>query len=234
MTVEEGQKEKNKQESKKIEKNPSFAIIWVSYTNKRVEEEQDYMMNPYGRTEARTKTYERRREKIRGIKELAEKYIEYMQEVERNPERYSSIFEEWESFRIRIVDQEGEEIEINKEIIARKAIEMIEIQEIMELDRGGRKMSNKIIEEICDELKVDSIPFYNAIEIKGKTVILNRERLAEEIEAKRGMTYEEFIESEHQIMNNSEEEIEEAIEKLRSYYKENLIIYIKKNTRRRE
>ncbi len=74
MTVEECQKEKNK----KLEKNSSFAILWVSYTHKRVEEEQDYLMNPYGRTEVRTETYERRREKIRGIKELAEKYIEYM------------------------------------------------------------------------------------------------------------------------------------------------------------
>ncbi|MBA7584250.1 hypothetical protein ES708_26203 [subsurface metagenome] len=64
-------------------------------------------------------------------------------------------------------------------------------------------------------------------------MILNRERLAEEIEEKRGMKYEEFLESNHQIMNNSEEEIEETIEKLRSYYKENLIIFIKKNIRRR-
>ena len=95
-------------------------------------------------------------------------------------------------------------------------------------------MSYEEIDKICDKLKVDSIPFNNAIEIKGKIVILNRERLEEEIEAKRGMTYEEFIESEHQIMNNSEEEIEEAIEKLRSYYKENLIIFIKKNRRKRE
>ncbi len=95
-------------------------------------------------------------------------------------------------------------------------------------------MSYEEIEEICDELKVDSIPFYNAIEIKGKTVILDRERLEEEIEAKKGMTYEEFRESEHTIMNNSEEEIEKTIDKLRSYYKENLIIFIKKNTRRGE
>ncbi|MBA7516732.1 hypothetical protein ES705_08780 [subsurface metagenome] len=80
MTVEECQKEKNK----KLEKN-SFTILWVSYTNKRVEEEIEYMMNPYGRTEVRTNTYESKREKIRGIKELAEKYIEYMGEVERNP-----------------------------------------------------------------------------------------------------------------------------------------------------
>ncbi len=139
MTVEECQKEKCKQENKKLEGKTSFAIIWVNYTNKRVEEEMDYMMNPYGRTETRTQTYESKRERIRGIKELAEKYIEYMGEVERNPERYSSIFEEWESFRIRIVDQEGEEIEINQEIIARKAIEMIEIQEIMESEEeGGR------------------------------------------------------------------------------------------------
>ena len=92
-------------------------------------------------------------------------------------------------------------------------------------------MSYEEIDEICDELKVDSIPFYNAIEFKGKTVILNREKLAEEIEEKRGMTYEEFLESDHQIMNNSEEEIEEAIEKIRSYYKENLIIFIKKKRR---
>lgn len=89
-------------------------------------------------------------------------------------------------------------------------------------------MNNKIIDEICDELKVDSIPFYNAIEIKGKTVILDREKLVEEIEAKKWMTYEEFLESDHLIMNNSEEEIEKTIDKLRSYYKENLIIYIKK------
>ena len=95
-------------------------------------------------------------------------------------------------------------------------------------------MSNKIIDKICDELKVDSITFYNAIEIKGKTVILDRGKLAEEIEAKKGMTYEEFLESEHLIMYNSEEEIEEAIEKLRSYYKENLIIFIKKKNRRGE
>ena len=95
-------------------------------------------------------------------------------------------------------------------------------------------MSYEEIDEICDELKVDSIPFYNAIEFKGKTVILDREKLAEEIEEKRGMTYEEFLESDHQIMNNTEEEIEEAIEKLRSYYKENLIIFIKKNRRRGE
>jgi uncharacterized protein YlzI (FlbEa/FlbD family) len=95
-------------------------------------------------------------------------------------------------------------------------------------------MSYEEIDEICDELKVDSIPFYKAIEIKGKTVILDREKLAEEIEEKKGMTYEEFIESEHQIMNNSEEEIEEAIEKIRSYYKEKLIIFIKKNRRRGE
>ncbi len=139
MTVEEYQKEKYKQESKKIEKNPSFAIIWVSYTHRRVEEEIEYMMNPYGRTEVRTKTYERKREKIRGIKELTEKYIEYMEEVERNPERYSSIFEEWESFRIRIVDQEGEEIEINQETIARKAVEHIEIQEIIDLEEEGER-----------------------------------------------------------------------------------------------
>ena len=134
MTVEECQKEKNK----KLEKN-SFTILWVSYTNKRVEEEIEYMMNPYGRTEVRTETNERRREKIRGIKELAEKYIEYMQEVERNPERYSSIFEEWESFRIRIVDQEGEEIEINQETIARKAVEQIEIQEIIDMEEEGER-----------------------------------------------------------------------------------------------
>ena len=138
MTVEECQKEKNKQESKKLEKT-SFVILWVSYTHKRVEEEIDYMMNPYGRTEVRTKTYESKKEKIRGIKELTEKYIEYIQEVERNPERYSSIFDEWESFKIRIVDQEGEEIEINQEIVAKKAVEMIEIQEIMDLEEeGGR------------------------------------------------------------------------------------------------
>ncbi len=100
--------------------------------------------------------------------------------------------------------------------------------------RGGRKMSYEEIDEICDELKVDSIPFYNAIEFKGKTVILNREKLAEEIEEKKEMKYEEFVESDHQIKYNSEEEIEEAIEKIRSYYKENLIIFIKKNTRKRE
>lgn len=123
MAVEECQKEKSKQESKKSEGKNSLAILWLSYTHKRVEEEIEYMMKPYGRTEVRTKTNERKREKIRGIKELTEKYIEYMQEVERNPERYSSIFDEWESFRIRIVDQEGEEIEINQEIIARKAVE---------------------------------------------------------------------------------------------------------------
>ena len=29
-------------------------------------------------------------------------------------------------------------------------------------------MSYEEIDEICDELKVDSIPFYNAIEFKGK------------------------------------------------------------------
>lgn len=139
MTVEECQKEKCKQESKKLEGKNSFAILWVSYTNKRVEEEQDYMMNPYGRKEVRTKTNERKRERIRGIKELAEKYREYMGEVERNPERYSSIFEEWESFRVRIVDQEGEEIEINQETIARKAIEQIEIQEIMKLEEEGER-----------------------------------------------------------------------------------------------
>lgn len=45
-------------------------------------------------------------------------------------------------------------------------------------------MSYEEIEEICDELKVDSIPFYNAIEIKGKKVILDREKLEEEIEEK--------------------------------------------------
>ncbi|MBA7588874.1 hypothetical protein ES708_30944 [subsurface metagenome] len=65
-------------------------------------------------------------------------------------------------------------------------------------------------------------------------MILDRERLAEEIEEKKGMKYEEFIESEHQIKYNTEEEIEEAIEKIRSYYKENLIIFIKKNRRRGE
>ncbi len=135
MTEEECQKEKNKKSKGKN----SFAILWVSYRHKRVEEEQEYMMNPYGRTEARTKTYERKREKIRGIKELTEKYIEYMGEVERNPERYSSIFEEWESFRIRIVDQEGEEIEINQETIARKAVEQIEIQEIMDMEEEGER-----------------------------------------------------------------------------------------------
>ncbi len=116
-----------------------YSIQWVSYTHKRVEEEIEYMMNPYGRTEVRTETNERRREKIRGIKELAEKYIEYMQEVERNPERYSSIFEEWESFKIRIVDQEGEEIEINQETIARKAVEQIEIQEIIDMEEEGER-----------------------------------------------------------------------------------------------
>lgn len=116
-----------------------YSVLWVSYTHKRVEEEQDYMMNPYGRTEVRTETYERKREKIRGIKELTEKYIEYMGEVERNPERYSSIFEEWESFRIRIVDQEGEEIEINQETIARKAAEQIEIQEIIDMEEEGER-----------------------------------------------------------------------------------------------
>ena len=139
MTVGDCQKEKNKQESKKLEGRPSLVILWVSYTHKRVEEEIDYMMNPYGRTEVRTKTNERRREKIRGIKELAEKYIEYMGEVERNPERYSSIFEEWESFRIRIVDQEGEEIEINQETIARKAVEHLEIQEILDMEEEGER-----------------------------------------------------------------------------------------------
>ncbi len=92
-------------------------------------------------------------------------------------------------------------------------------------------MSYKKIDEICDELRVDSIPFYNSIAFKGKTVILDREKLAEEIEEKKGMKYEEFLESDHQIMNNSEEEIEKTIEKLRSYYKENLIIFIKKNRR---
>ncbi len=139
MTVEEYQEERNKKESKKLKGKPSFAILWVSYIHKRVEEEIDYMMNPYGRTEVRTQTYERKRESIRGIKELAEKYIEYMQEVERNPERYSSIFDEWESFRVRIVDQEEEEIEINQEIIAEKAVEHIEIQEIIELEEEGER-----------------------------------------------------------------------------------------------
>ena len=83
------------------------------------------------------------------------------------------------------------------------------------------------INQICNNVKIDSSPFYKSMELKGNKIVLYREKIVKEMEKN---TYDK--ESHDKINNhskNSNGKIDKAIDMMKVYFKEKLIVFYKKS-----
>ena len=88
-------------------------------------------------------------------------------------------------------------------------------------------MVYKIVNQICEEVKIDHTPFYNSIKIKGDSILLFRDKIVKEVETKNTETYSQFVIPSNPINQNPTGDIDEVIQRLREYYKEKLVIFYK-------
>ena len=90
-----------------------------------------------------------------------------------------------------------------------------------------------IVNQICEEVDTDITPFYNSIEIEGDRILLFRDKIVQEVQSKKISNYNEVVIPVHSNMNNSNNDIDEVIQRLREHYKEKLVIFYKSSERRK-